>query len=94
MSGHVNGWSVISRYLLMRRRTQSDLARLLHVSSAAITQIKQGRFRLSPGQIRAIAWYLQFDQTALDQFFSEIFNARMSLRALTPWKFTVKVDRR
>ena len=77
MNGHINGWTVISRHLLLREKNQSDLARLLHISPAAITQIKNGQFRLNPRQLHAIPTYLEFSQAACDEFFSEIFNARM-----------------
>ena len=77
MNGHINGWAVISRHLLLREKNQSDLARLLHISPAAITQIKNGQFRLNPRQLHAIPSYLEFSQGACDEFFSEIFNARM-----------------
>ena len=77
MNGHINGWTVISRHLQLREKNQSDLARLLHISPAAITQIKNGQFRLNPRQLRIIPNYLEFSQSACDEFFSEIFNARM-----------------
>lgn len=77
MNGHINGWTVISRHLQLREKNQSDLARLLNISPAAITQIKNGQFRLNPRQLRTIPAYLEFSQAACDDFFSEIFNARM-----------------
>ena len=77
MNGHINGWAVISRHLLLREKNQSDLARLLHISPAAITQIKNGQFSLNPRQLQAIPGYLEFSQAACDEFFSEVFNARM-----------------
>ena len=79
MNGHINGWGVISRHLQLRDKNQSDLARLLHISPAAITQIKNGQFRLNPRQLYAIPGYLEFNQAAFDEFFSEIFNARMQV---------------
>ena len=100
MNGHLNGWDVISRHLQLRDKNQSDLARLLHISPAAITQIKNGQFRLNPGQIRAIAGYLNFGPGALDEFFSEIVNARMSachgeeLTRRGDFNFIVKVVKR
>lgn len=100
MNGHINGWAVISRHLLLREKNQSDLARLLHISPAAITQIKNGQFRLNPRQLHAIPSYLEFSQSACDEFFSEIFNARMQFchgeRVLNAdaLNCTVKVERR
>ena len=100
MNGHINGWAVISRHLLLREKNQSDLARLLHISPAAITQIKNGQFQLNPRQLHAIPSYLEFSQAACDEFFSEIFNARMQFchgeRVLNADNLncTVKVERR
>lgn len=100
MNGHINGWAVISRHLLLREKNQSDLARLLHISPAAITQIKNGQFRLNPRQLQAIPGYLEFSQAACDEFFSEVFNARMKfchgeqLHDNEHLSCTVKVERR
>ena len=100
MNGHINGWAVISRHLLLREKNQSDLARLLHISPAAITQIKNGQFRLNPRQLQAIPGYLEFSQAACDEFFSEVFNARMKfchghqLQESEHLSCSVKVERR
>ena len=100
MNGHINGWGVISRHLQLREKNQSDLARLLHISPAAITQIKNGQFRLNPRQLYAIPGYLEFNQAAFDEFFSEIFNARMQvchgevLAGPEKLRCIVKVERR
>ncbi|MBQ9753770.1 MAG: helix-turn-helix transcriptional regulator [Lentisphaeria bacterium] len=100
MNGHINGWAVISRHLLLRDKNQSDLARLLHISPAAITQIKNGQFRLNPKQLHAIPGYLEFSQAACDEFFSEVFNARMQfchgeqLQGTENLNCSVKVERR
>lgn len=100
MNGHINGWAVIARHLLLREKNQSDLARLLHISPAAITQIKNGQFRLNPKQLHAIPGYLEFSQAACDEFFSEVFNARMQfchgehLQGVEHLNCSVKVERR
>ena len=100
MNGHINGWGVISRHLQLREKNQSDLARLLHISPAAITQIKNGQFRLNPRQLYAIPGYLEFNQAAFDEFFSDIFNARMRvchgevLAGPEKLRCIVKVERR
>ena len=100
MNGHINGWAVIARHLLLRDKNQSDLARLLHISPAAITQIKNGQFRLNPKQLQAIPGYLEFSQAACDEFFSEVFNARMQfchgehLQGVDHLNCSVKVERR
>ena len=93
MNGGINGWGVISRHLRLRKRNQSDLARLLDVSPAAITMIKEGVFKLNPKQGFTIAKYLNFDPDALDEFFTEIFNARMRKGGLRHenFEFAVKV---
>ena len=41
---NVNGWRVIERLLFRRKKNQSDLARLLGMTPAAVTQIKKGSF--------------------------------------------------
>jgi hypothetical protein len=100
MNGHINGWAVISRHLLLREKNQSDLARLLHISPAAITQIKNGQFRLNPKQLHAIPGYLECSQAACDEFFSEVFNARMQfchgeqLPGAEQMNCSVRVERR
>ena len=96
MNGSINGWGVISRYLRFRKRNKSDLARLLHISPASITLIKKGEFKLNPKQCFAIAKYLRFDPDTLDDFFTEIVNARMRIWRGEElrhgnYKFTVKV---
>ena len=54
----VNGWPVIERMLYRRKKNQSDLARLLGMSPAAITQIKKGDFLLSAESLEKILFYL------------------------------------
>ena len=80
MDLHVNGWSTIAEFLELRKKTQSDLAVLLDISPAAISQVKSGRYLLSPGQLAAIAEFLAFDATAVDRFYTELFNARLLVR--------------
>ena len=78
MKRHVNGWETIARYLKLRGRQQQDLARLLHMTPPAVSQVKNGCFLLSPGQLAAIINYLEFDEPAINEFYTELFNARIA----------------
>ena len=55
---NINGWSIIENLLLRHKKNQSDLARLLGISPAAITQIKRGDFQLSMESLETILRYL------------------------------------
>lgn len=68
MKRHVNGWETIARYLKLRGKQQQDLARLLHITPPAISQVKSGCFLLSPGQLATIINYLEFDEPAINEF--------------------------
>lgn len=99
MKGNVNGWETIARYLKLRGRRQQDLARLLHITPPAISQVKNGCFLLNPGQLAAIISYLEFDEPAINEFYTELFNARIAADgrsgekktpdALPAWRFSV-----
>ena len=78
MKRHVNGWETIARYLKLRGKQQQDLARLLHITPPAISQVKSGCFLLSPGQLATIINYLEFDEPAINEFYTELFNARIA----------------
>ena len=55
---NVNGWPVIERLLFRRKKNQSDLARLLGMTPAAVTQIKKGEFLLNMNALEKILDYL------------------------------------
>lgn len=78
MSLHVNGWNIIARYLERASMRQGDLAQVLHISKAAVSQIKNGQFLLNPRQLATIADYLKFDDAAISEFYTTLFNARLA----------------
>lgn len=73
----VNGWPVIARYLELRKCRQCELARVLSLSPAAITQAKQGESLLSPAQLATIVDFLRISEVDLLEFYSSIFNGRI-----------------
>ena len=74
---NVNGWNTIARYLQQSEFRQNDLAKLLNVSAAAISQIKSGKYLLSPLQMKQIIQFLHFDEKGVSDFYTELFNARI-----------------
>lgn len=76
---NINGWEIIARWLVRKGKTQSDLARLLGISPAAITQIKKGQFRLSIENIERICQYLRISQGDKEQLYLQIVNVRFGL---------------
>ena len=87
MNGHINGWAVISRHLLLREKNQSDLARVLNMSPAAITQIKNGQFTLNPDFFDTIFFWLRVPVSERKKFYAEIIQARISV---TEFKVTLQ----
>ena len=77
---HINGWVTISKYLRLRAKNQSDLARKLRISPAAVSQIKNGGFRLNSAQLAVIAAYLGIRGDGLNELYTELFTARMAAR--------------
>ena len=73
---NVNGWSIIETLLSRRRKNQSDLARLLNISPAAITQIKRGDFLLSLESLDKILRYLGATQGDEEAVYSQIIQSR------------------
>lgn len=73
---NINGWPVIERLLLRRRKNQSDLARLLGVSPAAITQIKRGDFQLGVSALDKIMHYLGATPEEQDDIYTQVIQNR------------------
>ena len=73
---NINGWPVIEKLLLRRRKNQSDLARLLGVSPAAITQIKQGDFQLGVFALDKIMHYLGATPEEQDDIYTRVIQNR------------------
>lgn len=73
---NVNGWPIIERMLYRRKKNQSDLARLLGMSPAAITQIKRGDFLLSAESLEKILFYLGAGTEEENELFIQIIQSR------------------
>lgn len=74
---NVNGWPVIEMLLHRRRKNQSDLARLLGISPAAITQIKQGDFQLGAAALEKVMHYLGATTEEQSEFYTQIVQNRI-----------------
>ncbi len=74
---NVNGWPVIERLLFRRRKNQSDLARLLGISPAAVTQIKQGDFQLGIIALEKILHYLGATVNEQNELYTQIVQNRI-----------------
>lgn len=72
----VNGWSVIEMMLKRRRKNQSDLARLLGITPAAITQIKQGDYQLGVEALEKIIRYLGATAEEQSEIYTQVVRSR------------------
>lgn len=77
-SKDINGWSVISKWLSIKGKRQSDLAGLLNVTASAISQIKSGNILLNATQISLILDYLEINSRDMCALYTLIFNARLN----------------
>ena len=77
MKVHVNGWRTIERQLSQLGKKQGEIAQLLGITPAAVSQVKKGIFLLNPNQLEKIATFLQFDAAMRNEFYTELFNARL-----------------
>ena len=74
---HKNGWHHIEKWLKRKKKNQSDLARKLNMSPAAVTQIKNGDFTLHPAMFDFIFAWLNPSKEEKEAFFSEVVSARL-----------------
>lgn len=74
---NVNGWPVIEMLLLRRKKNQSDLARLLGITPAAITQVKQGEFQLNAAALEKVLHYLGATVEEQDELYTQIVQSRI-----------------
>lgn len=74
----INGWSVISKWLVIRNKRQTDLAVVLNVTASAVSQIKSGNILLNAKQISLILDYLKIDSQDMCVLYTLIFNARLN----------------
>ena len=80
---HKNGWRHIELWLEKAGKNQSDLARVLNMSPAAITQIKNGQFTLNPDFFDTIFFWLRVPVAERKKFYAEIIQARISVTEFT-----------
>ena len=73
----VNGWAVIQVLLRRRRKNQSDLARLLGVTPAAITQGKRGDFQFGVAALDRIIRYLGATPEEQNDFYTLVIRNRL-----------------
>jgi SOS-response transcriptional repressor LexA len=74
----INGWSVISKWLAISNKCQSDLAALLDITASAVSQIKSGNILLRARQISLILDYLKINSKDMCALYTLIFNARLN----------------
>lgn len=74
----INAWSVISKWLVISKKRQIDLACLLNVTASAVSQIKSGSIQLNATQISLILDYLKIDSQDMCALYTLIFNARLN----------------
>lgn len=73
---NVNGWPQIEMLLKRRRKNQSDLARLLGITPAAITQVKQGDYQLGAAALEKIIHYLGATPEEQCEIYTQIVQSR------------------
>ena len=81
MSEHVNGWSIIEQWLQREHRNQSWRARALHVTPAAITQVKKAQYHLSAEQFNSICHALHATKSEKSALYTAVVNARFFVKA-------------
>lgn len=80
-NGNINGWNVIESLLHRDGRNQSWLARALHVTPAAITQVKKSQYRLSAEQFKMICRALHATKAEKSALYTAVVNARFFVKA-------------
>jgi hypothetical protein len=74
---HANAWPLIEKYLKLQKKRQLDLAELLDVTPAAISQFKSERILFNPVQIEKVINFFHLDAAASEEFYSALFAARL-----------------
>ncbi len=74
----INAWSIISKWLIINSKRQTDLAVLLKITASAVSQIKSGNILLNAKQISLILGYLKIDSHDMCALYTLIFNARLN----------------
>ncbi len=91
MKTEINGWPIIARYLEIRRLRQCELARVLGVSPAAVTQIKKGESLLGPGQFDKIIDFFGMADSDIMEFYSMVFRSRILGGGNSPRALEIRV---
>ena len=81
---HANAWPLIEKYLKLQKKRQLDLAELLDVTPAAISQFKSERILFNPVQIEKVINFFHLDAAASEEFYSALFAARYVNGVLFP----------
>ena len=76
MRDHKNAWPIIAEHLRRQHLLQKDLARMLGVSSSAVTQLKQESYLLNFRQLARVASALNLDENQHLELCRMIFRAR------------------
>lgn len=74
---HVNGWTIIERLLFKNKKNQSDLARKLKVSPAAVSQIKSGLVKMNSASFELVLNWLGATKDDKNALYTEVVNARL-----------------
>lgn len=74
---NINGWNTIRVLLARNGKTQSDLAKMLNISCASVTYIKNQTFALSGEKIELICHILHATQSEREDIYKEVVNARL-----------------
>lgn len=81
MSENANGWSIIEQWLQREHRNQVWLAKALHVTPAASTQVKKAQYHLSAEQFNTICQALHATKAEKSALYTEVVNARFFVKA-------------
>jgi len=75
---NINGWTVISKWLITNKKRQTDIAILLNITPSAVSQIKNGNILLNANQINLILDFLKIHSQDMCLLYTLIFNARLN----------------
>ena len=80
-NGNINGWNIIESLLDRDGRNQSWLAKALHVTPAAITQVKKSQYKLSAEQFNIICQALHATKEERCALYAAVISARFHVKA-------------
>ena len=88
---NINAWPIISKWLAIMEKRQTDLAGVLNISASAVSQIKSGSILLNAKQISLILEYLEINSRDMCALYTLIFNARLNNRVASDKKLIVNI---